>query len=124
MDTSSPAPIDRVELLTVERATWMSAKGFGLLTVWPDFAVPGGWERHGWTERIEPVLVIQPDGHQVEAAAHIGMSHIHYFDASGGGDIWRLRIWFTDRAQNDVPVGSRILVAPEVRDAILPRNAA
>jgi hypothetical protein len=125
MDTTPPAPTNRVELLTVERASWIPAKDSGILTVWPDFSVPEGWERQGWTERIEPVLVSQPDGRQIEASAHISMTHIHFLDPSASLDqIWRLRVWFTDRAKGDVPVGSRILVAPEIRDAILPRNPA
>jgi hypothetical protein len=37
---------------------------------------------------------------------------------------WRVTMWLTDRSAEDVPVGSKILVSREVRDAILPENVA
>jgi 4-hydroxy-3-methylbut-2-en-1-yl diphosphate synthase IspG/GcpE len=32
---------------------------------------------------------------------------------------WPIRVWLTDRTEEEVPVGSKILVDPAVRAAIL-----
>jgi hypothetical protein len=53
------------------------------------------------------------------------MTHLNIPDPSVSIDKrWRLTVWLTDRTKEDVPVGSRILVSQEVRDAMLPPNAA
>ena len=106
----------RVELLTVEGASKLGH----LLIVRPDFSMPQGWEKHGWTERTESVLVVKPDGQQVDATAQIGMTHLNIRDPDAPIDMrWRLKLFFTNMSQENLPVGSKILVSEEIRDAIL-----
>ena len=115
----------RVELLTVEDTFWLCRNGVAMLILHPDFSVPQGWEQRGWSQRIEPVIIAKPDGQQIEATAQINMTHLNIPDPSVSIDRrWRLTVWLTDCTKDDVPVGSKIFVSQEVRDAILPHNAA
>jgi len=105
----------RVELLTVEGASKLGP----LLIVRPDFSIPDGWEKHGWTERTESVIVMKPDGQQVDATAQLGMTHLNIRDPDAPINMrWRLKVLFTNMAEEDLPVGSKILVSGEIRDAI------
>ena len=112
-----------VELLTVKDTSWFPARNTQVLVLRPDFPVPESWTRHSSTERIEPIVIAKPDGQRIEATAHISMSHINISDPEVSIDErWRIKVWFTDRAEDDVPIGSRILVTEQLRDAILPAN--
>ena len=114
----------RVELFTVEDTSWIPAENTQLLILRPDFPVSGGWRRLGQFERMETVTIVRPDGQQIEAIAHISTSHINYSDPHVPIEMrWRITVWFTDRPKEDVPIGSRILVSEEIRDAILAPNA-
>ncbi len=105
--------MDAVELLTVEDCFQIG--GFGLV-LRPDFSVPGG----RWAERTEPVVVLRPDGEQLETVARFGLSHFYISDPTVSIDQrWRVVVSFPDSTKDQVPVGSKILVSQEMHDAIL-----
>jgi hypothetical protein len=111
--------MNRVELFTVADTFWLGGSDFSLLILHPDFSVP----QQGWTQRTEPVLVVKPDGQRIEATAQFNMTHFNISDASVSIDRrWRLTVSLTDRKKEEIPIGSKILVSKEVRDAILPGN--
>jgi hypothetical protein len=104
--------MNRVELLTVQDSFQMSGGG---VVVIPDFSVPDGWRN-----RSESVIVATPDGQQYEAAAEFSMSHFKIPDPRVSIDRrWRIVVLLTNRTKDQIPVGSRVLVSPEIRDAIL-----
>jgi hypothetical protein len=116
--------MERVELLTVSDTSWLPAKNTQLLILRPNFPCSEGWRRQGQLERIENVTIVRPDGHQIEATAHISTSHVNIADPYAPiEERWRITVWFTDRPKDDVPIGSKILVSQEVRDAILTHSA-
>jgi hypothetical protein len=105
--------MDRVELLTVEDC--FQIEGFGLV-LRPDFSVPNG----RWAEVTEPVIVVRPDGEKFETAARFGLSHFRISDPAVSIDRrWRVVLSFPNAAKDLVPVGSKILVSHEMRDALL-----
>jgi hypothetical protein len=73
------------------------------------------------------VLIVRPDGQQVSATAHLGLSYPHLYtrnpDVSSDKQL-RVTVCFSDLAKEDVPAGSKILISKEVRDAILQSHAA
>jgi hypothetical protein len=107
----------RVELLTVEDSFQISGRG---VVVIPDFSVPDGWKN-----RTETITVARPDGRQFEATAQFSMSHFHIPDQQVSIDRrWRVVVLLPQRTKEEVPAGSRIMVSPDTRDAILPHNVA
>lgn len=67
----------------------------------------------------------KPDGQQYEAMAQFSMSHFNIRDPHVPiARRWRVVVVLPDRTKDELPVGSRILVSSEVRDAILLHNAA
>lgn len=110
-----------VELLIVEHTFGIDRNAVRMLILHPQFALPSGRSTMDWGERIESVVVVRPDGSEVEATAHIAVGHLNI---SGPNvtieERWRITVWLTDRKSEEVPVGSRILVRREIRDAILP----
>jgi hypothetical protein len=113
----------QVELLTVKDTFWLGRNGATMLILIPDFSIPPGWEQHGWSQRQEPVVVLKPNGQQIEATAQINMTHLNIPDPSVSIDKrWRLTVWLTDRTKEEIPLGSKILVPPQIRDAIIPPN--
>jgi len=117
--------MERVELLTVEHTFWINKPGVQMLVLHPIFSMPPGWEKKGWRERREAVVVVRPDGSQIEATAQINMTHLNIPGPDvNPRDRWRITVWLTDRAESEVPVGSKLLVCREVRDTILPEKAA
>jgi hypothetical protein len=111
--------MNRVELFTVADTFWLGGNDFSLLILHPDFSVP----QQGWSQRTEPVLVVKPDGQRIEATAQFNMTHFNISDPGVSIDRrWRLKVSLTDRKKEEIPIGSKILVSKEVRDAILPRN--
>lgn len=112
--------MDKVELLTVEHA-WLAVPE--VLLISPSFPVPWDDNGHGWQDRTETVAVVTPDGGQLEATAQINMTHLSIRDPEVPWQArWRVRLWLTDRTEEEVPVGSRILVSPDVREALLHRG--
>jgi hypothetical protein len=109
--------MSRVELLTVENSFQIS--GLGVVII-PDFSVPDGWQH-----RKESVTVATPDGEQFEAIAQFNIWHFNIPDPEVSDDRrWRVVVLLPDRTKDELPAGSRIMVSPELRDAILPHNAA
>ena len=110
----------QVELMKVEHTFFISRPGVQMLVLSPHFRMPGSWSRHGWTERQEQVTVIRPDGSSLAATAQINVTHLNI----RGADVpiearWPITVWLRDRTEAEVPVGSKIMVDPEVRAAIL-----
>lgn len=91
-----------------------------MLVLSPHFRMPKSWSKRGWAERQEQVTVIRPDGSSLMATAQINVTHLNI----QGPDVpiearWPITVWLTDRTEDEVPVGSKIMVPPEVRAAIL-----
>jgi len=107
--------MSRVELLTVEDCFLIEGRGVIII---PDFSLPDGWR-----DRTESVAVTRPDGQQYEAAAQFSMSHFKLLDPKASIDKrWRVVVLLLNRKKEELPVGSKILVSQEIRDAILPHN--
>ena len=110
--------MERVELLSVEERFQLSRIG---LVVVPDFSVPSG----RWKNFSETVVVVRPDGHEFEATAQFNMSHFNIPDLNVSVDRrWRVVVSLPDGKKEDVPIGSKILVSRETRNAVLIGNAA
>ena len=104
--------MNAVELLTVEASFTLSEWGIVLV---PDFPVPDGWK-----DRTETVTVVQPNGEKYDATIRLSKAHFNIPDPRVSLEkrwrvVARLPNW-----KKEVPVGSKILVSQEVRDAILP----
>jgi len=115
--------VDRAELLTVEHTFWINKPGISMLVLSPSFPMPRDWEKKGWSERREAVVVVRPDGAEIGATAQINMTHLSIRGPVNPRDCWRITVWLTDRTEDDVPVGSKILISQEIRDALLPNDA-
>jgi hypothetical protein len=110
----------QLQLLTVERTFFISRPGVQMLVLAPHFTMPKNWKEHGWSERREQVTVIRPDGSSLPATAQINMTHLNIRDPKVPGEArWPITVWLTDRTEDEMPVGSKIMVDPEVRAAIL-----
>lgn len=107
----------RVELLTVVDSFQISGRG---VVVIPDFSVPDGWK-----DRTESVTVVKSDTQQYEATARFDMSHFNIPDPKVSIDRrWRVVVVLPDRTKDDLPSGSRILVSPELKDALSSKHSA
>jgi hypothetical protein len=105
--------MDPVELLTVEDTFQIG--GFGLV-LGPNFSVPNG----RWAECSGPALVVRPNGERLEVTARFGLSHFNISDPTVSIDRrWRVVVSLPDCTKDQVPIGTKILVSQEVRDAIL-----
>ena len=111
--------MERVELLTVEETFWLGRSGAMMLVLHPDFSVPKG----GWKSIKEKVVIVRPNGCEIEATAEITLQHFNIKDPTVPIDKrWRVGLYLTDAKEEDAPIGSKILVSRGVRDAILPTN--
>ena len=109
-----------LELMTVERTLFLSRPGLQMLVLTPCLKVFMGRSAPELVQRQERVTVIRPDGSRIAATAQINTIHVNIADPHAPiEDRWPIRVWLTDRTEEDVPVGSRILVDPAVRAAIL-----
>ena len=115
--------MERVELLTVE-GTWELRPKAQMLIIYPRIRAPRDWGKRGWGERTEPVIVIRPDGSEIEATAQLNTTVTSSREIVPIEERMWVTMWLTDRTAEEVPDGSRILVSREVRDAILPQNVA
>ena len=105
--------MSRVELLTIEDR--FQIDGWGVIVI-PSFAVPDGWK-----DRTDTVVVTKPDGEQYEAKAQFSMAHLRALDPKAPiNQRWRVFGILLNGEKNDLPIGSKILVSQEVRDAVLP----
>ena len=105
-----------VALLTVEHVFAIRAD---MLVISPAFPVPWDANGKGWQNRTEKVLVAKPDGSEIPATAQINMTHLSIRGPVNPGECWQVRMWLTDRTIEEVPIGSKILVSKEIRDALL-----
>ena len=78
-----------------------------------------------WHGRDEQVWVLTPEGRELEATAHIQITHVNIRDADAPMEMrWPVTVWLTDRSAEEVPNGSRIECSREMRDALLgPKEA-
>jgi hypothetical protein len=105
----------RIELLTVADCFLIEGRG---VVVIPDFSVPEGWK-----DRTDCVAVVKPNGQQYETTAQFSMSHYRLLDPNASIDNrWRVVAMLLNQNREDLPVGSKILVSPEVKDAVLPNK--
>ena len=112
--------MDRQELLTVEHAYYIDRPGAPMLVLSPHFHMPKKWNENGWRERQEQVIVLRPDGSELPATAQISITHLNIRDPNVPIEArWPITVWLTDRTPDEVPIGSKILVQPSVRAAIL-----
>jgi hypothetical protein len=112
--------MEHLELLTVEHTFFISRPGVQMLVLAPHFMMPKDWSKRGWAQRQELVTVIRPDGSSLPATAQINVTHLNIRDPDVPIEArWPITVWLTDRTEDEVPVGSRIMVVPEVRAAIL-----
>jgi len=90
-----------------------------MLVIKPNFSIPEAWEN-----RTEKVLVITPDGLRLEASGEFSSTHVNISDPTAPIDQrWRITLWLTDRTKDEVPIGSKIFVSQELKDALV-RDAA
>lgn len=112
--------MEQLELLTVEHTFFISTAGVQMLVLSPQFRMPKDWSKRGWGQRQEQVTVIRPDGSSLPATAQINVTHLNIRGSNVPGLAhWPITVWLTDRTQAEVPEGSKIMVDPEVRAAIL-----
>jgi len=104
--------MSRVELLTVEDCFLIEGRG---LVVIPDFSVPNGWKN-----RTESVTVVRPDGQQCQGEAQFSMSHFRLLDPNALIDKrWRITVLLQNWKKEELPVGSKIFVSQQAKDAIV-----
>ena len=105
--------MNRVELLTVEERFQIESVG---LVILPDFSVPSG----RWKNFSETVVVVKPDGHHFELTAHFKMSHFNIAAPNATiDDRWRVVVWLPDGKKQEIPIGSKILVSNEAKEAVI-----
>ncbi|MDR0777037.1 MAG: hypothetical protein LBE81_10440 [Azonexus sp.] len=111
--------MNRVELLTVTEGFQLS--GIGLMLT-PDFAVPPGWKNIS-----EEIWALLPDGTEFKAQAQFNKWHFNFGrtpTAEQQQRAWRIFVSLPEANKMDVPAGSRLLVSPELRLAILGDGAS
>jgi len=109
--------MDRVELLTIIDRFLIEGRG---VVVCPDFPLADGWKN-----RADTVLVTKSDGQQFEALAQFSLSHYRTLNPDTLlGQGWRIILILPNLKKEDVPLGSKISVSPEIKDAIFPCSAA
>lgn len=107
--------VELVELFSIEDCFLIEARG---AIVIPTFSVPNGWK-----DRTETVTVKKPDGQRYETTAQFSMSHFRPVNPKASLDErWRVVVLFPNGKKEELPVGSKILVSREIRNAILPHR--
>lgn len=112
--------MEQVELLTVEHRFFISRPGVQMLVLGPHFRMPKGWSERGWGQRQEQVTVIRPDGSSLPATAQINVTHLNI----RGPDVpiearWPITVWLTDRTEDEIPEGSKIMVVARLREIVM-----
>lgn len=101
--------MELLELLKVSDTFQLSGIG---LTLAPAFRVPSGWKN------IQAnVLVAKPNGDSVSTTAQFNLTH---FRAPDPDARWRIFVTLPELSKELVPVGSSLLVPPEVVAALAP----
>jgi len=109
--------MSHVELLSVADTFQLSGIG---LTLMPDSPVPPT----GWKSVSVPVVVITPEGNRLEPVAQFNTMHFNIRDPSASAERrWRVVVTFPTLRRNEVPVGSKVLVLPETKNALLRSEA-
>ena len=109
--------VERVALMTVESTFSVDHAERRRLIIHPDLSVPPA----GWKERSETVTILTPEEREFEAAATFCLSHINIKDPDVPIDQrWRVIVCLQGVTSDSVPVGSKIFVSRETRDALLP----
>jgi hypothetical protein len=109
----------RVLLMIVEDTFWLKRPGVQMLVLHPNFPPP----RQPLIQ-TEKVLVITPDGRELESAAEINVTHLNISDPHVPIEQrWRTTMWLTDKTPDEVPAGSKVFVSPQLRGAIIPRKS-
>ncbi len=107
------------ELLTVENTFFIGRPGVQMLVLSPRFMMPDNWSERGWGERNEQVTVLRPDGTALSATAQINVTHLNIRDPEAPLRArWPITVWLTDRTEDEVPLGSKILADPAVCAAV------
>jgi hypothetical protein len=69
--------------------------------------------------------VVRPDATSLLATAQINVTHLNISDPSVPIEArWPITVWLTERTEDEVPVGSKIMVNSEVRAAISGKDAS
>jgi len=106
-----------IELLTI--SDYFQLPKIGLVLA-PDFSLP----RAGWTNFASEVVVERPDGSQLPTTAKFSQTHFLIKDPSVPIDKrWRITVSLPGLTKRDIPIGSKVLVAPEAAARILPGAA-
>jgi hypothetical protein len=99
-------------LLTVEERFQLSDIG---LTLAPDFPVPHG----KWRNLQETVRLSDPSGKELQAVAQFNITHFNIPDPSTSlNQRWRILVTLPGLTKEHVPIGSKLFVSSEIRDAI------
>ena len=101
-----------VPLMTVVDTFQLERLG---LTLIPDFPLPDGWQ-----SCAEDVTIETPAGQSFGAAANFNGTHFKLTDPNAPAER-RLRVVISlpGMSKDRVPIGSRILVRPELRAALI-----
>ncbi len=109
--------MSRIELLTVEDCFNITGRGVILA---PDFSVP----ERGWQSRTESVTVVPPFGSPLETTAQINMEHFSIRDPKVPLDKrWRVVVMIIGTPKEQLPLGSKVFISSDVRDALDARKA-
>lgn len=106
----------RVKLLTVENTFQIEGRG---LVILPNLSIP----ETGWKNRAVTVSVMTPSGDQFDATARFDVEHFSFRDSAVPADrCWRVAVAVQDRTKDKIPIGSKILVHPDLRSELLSEN--
>src|SRR5688500_9984949 len=106
-----------IELLTIDDHFQLPKIG---LVLAPTFPLPSA----GWSDFTSVAIVSLSDGSRVPAAAKFSRTHFLIKDPTVPIDErWRVTVLLPGLTKREVPVGSKILVAPDTVARILPDAA-
>ena len=104
--------MDEAELLVVADSFQISGRG---LVVAPDFAAAAA----DWKPGVETATILRPDGSSLLASLNLYVAHFNIPDPAASLESrWRVVPAFPDLTKADVPIGSRVMVARRVVEAI------
>lgn len=104
---------DKVELLTVEYVLALPR----YTALYPDFAVPFGVTGR-WKDRSETAVLQTPDGQQCSVNVEFSLTHHQVVDPKDIDRSWRITALLMDFGGKSPPLGSKLFVSRESRDAL------
>ena len=110
--------MERVELMQVEDTFMIESIG---LVLAPFFELPpeGKWENI-----TDKVSIQAPDGREFLAEALFSVAHMNIKDPTvGASKRWPVLVSLRHTSKENVPVGSKVYVSQEIKNAITGRNA-